>query len=255
MNIETLEKRIASCEVNLEKLEKSIEKAMKTKEREDKEAEQYYKKGYIDEERKERILRLNEERLDEELKRIDKEIKDVEQKLQKYLIQLDEEKIKEANRTVQVILDFLENWKKEAFDYYVKKLPKYKEEYEKVEEQKESIPGRDMESIRKRNRLSNEFKQKWSWLISYIIPGGFQLDETRLKRDLENDAKAKYDTLVGKIQDVVGTITDASGLYISNNGQINGIIKGEKGAARVETVDAGGYNIQRFHYRTLVHPV
>ena len=49
-----------------------------------------------------------------------------------------------------------------------------------------------------------------------------------------------------------GKIIDASDLYISINGQLNGKIVGEKGTAKVETITAGGYNIQVLHYRVLV---
>ena len=253
MDIETLEKRIASCEAKIEKLEKSIVRVKKERDRNVKDIEERVE----DEKEIERMTAFFDENMNYELRGIYREIKDTEQKLQKYIVQLEEEQKKEANRTVQVILDFLENWKQEAFDYYIEMLPKYEEAYKKLQEQREAFLGDDIESRRERFRLIEEFKQKWNWFTHYLGYGinQFKLDETRLKRDLEKDAKIKYDTLVGKIQDIVGTITDASGLYIANNGQINGIIKGDSGSARVETVDAGGYNIQRFHYRTLVHPV
>lgn len=37
------------------------------------------------------------------------------------------------------------------------------------------------------------------------------------------------------------------------NGEIAGVIYGENGSATIQTIGAGGYNIQRFHFRTLVH--
>jgi hypothetical protein len=49
-----------------------------------------------------------------------------------------------------------------------------------------------------------------------------------------------------------GRLTDATGLVIGDNGEINGRIIGEKGAATITTIGAGGYNIQCFHYRVLV---
>ena len=51
----------------------------------------------------------------------------------------------------------------------------------------------------------------------------------------------------------VGTITDASALYIGPEGDINGYIVGTEGEAKIQTIGAGGYNIQCFHFRTLIH--
>lgn len=65
--------------------------------------------------------------------------------------------------------------------------------------------------------------------------------------------------LVNRTKEICGTITDAQGLYLDSDNQgyliINGIVKGEKGNARVESIGAGGYNIQRYHIRVLVKPI
>ena len=63
---------------------------------------------------------------------------------------------------------------------------------------------------------------------------------------------------------ITGNITDATGLFIDPKGNINGIIIGDMGKARLNTVYAGGYNDdiivnerhgQVLHFRTLVHKV
>ena len=51
------------------------------------------------------------------------------------------------------------------------------------------------------------------------------------------------------------TITDAAALYIGPEGDINGIIVGTEGKAKIQTIGAGGYNIQCFHFRTLIHEI
>lgn len=76
-----------------------------------------------------------------------------------------------------------------------------------------------------------------------------------LNKDLEAEKKAKMLDLIYRINAVVGTITDATGLRISNKGNLDGFILGEEGKAKVETIGAGGYAIQVFHYRTLVHKI
>lgn len=55
--------------------------------------------------------------------------------------------------------------------------------------------------------------------------------------------------------ETVGTITDAAALYIGPEGDINGIIVGTEGKAKIQTIGAGGYNIQCFHFRTLIHEI
>lgn len=58
---------------------------------------------------------------------------------------------------------------------------------------------------------------------------------------------------------ITGKITDCKALRtnIDNSGYtiINGLVIGEKGKARVESIGAGGYNIQRYHIRVLVKEV
>ena len=61
--------------------------------------------------------------------------------------------------------------------------------------------------------------------------------------------------LIGRIMSTVGTITDAAALYIGPEGDINGIIVGTEGKAKIQTIGAGGYNIQCFHFRTLIHEI
>ena len=62
--------------------------------------------------------------------------------------------------------------------------------------------------------------------------------------------------MIARTEEKVGVITDCTGLYIDidNKGYsiINGTIIGEKGKVSIESILAGGYNIQRLHVRVLV---
>ena len=81
-------------------------------------------------------------------------------------------------------------------------------------------------------------------------------DLEKLNKILAQEKQNKYEDLCNRISAVVGEITDASHLSIGNQrGELNGIVKGTKGSAKVETISAGGYNIQCFHYRVLVHKI
>ena len=78
----------------------------------------------------------------------------------------------------------------------------------------------------------------------------------KLNKILDDEVTNKYKDLVRRITKVVGEIQDVSNLSIgSKQGEINGTVKGTKGIATVDTISAGGYNIQCFHYRVLVHKV
>lgn len=72
---------------------------------------------------------------------------------------------------------------------------------------------------------------------------------------MANEVISKRIDLYKRCSEIVGIITDASGLRTGNNGSINGFVLGEKGKAYVETIYAGGYNIQVLHYRVLVKAV
>lgn len=82
-----------------------------------------------------------------------------------------------------------------------------------------------------------------------------EFDIERLNKILAHEKMAKYFDLCNRISDVVGEITDIQNLRIASNGNLDGVVTGTKGKAKVETIGAGGYNIQCFHYRVLVHKV
>lgn len=72
----------------------------------------------------------------------------------------------------------------------------------------------------------------------------------------ENEREAKYWVLAlwQRVIDITGeNITE---IKITNTDyELNGFVKGSLGTARVETILAGGYNIQRLHTRCLVHKI
>lgn len=79
------------------------------------------------------------------------------------------------------------------------------------------------------------------------------IDTDLLNKTLDKECQHKYDDLCNRISAIVGTIEDVSNLHIASTGQLNGIVIGSNGTAKVETIGAGGWNIQCWHYRTLVN--
>jgi hypothetical protein len=74
-----------------------------------------------------------------------------------------------------------------------------------------------------------------------------RLTEMMIK-EFDNKLKA----LVARVEKKGGAILDASYLTIGNDGSLNGLIQCERGKVEVETIFAGGYNIQCLHFRVLV---
>ncbi|WAB25026.1 nuclear chromosome segregation [Lysinibacillus phage vB_LfM_LysYB1] len=168
----------------------------------------------------------------------------------------------------KIILDFLEDWKQQAQEWYIKRykdfqvfkvnLRKEQEEaelelgmrsgYPPNKEQRRILEEKKLDWKSVRNRLANFAGQGVLKMCEY------RNEEERLawlNNMLEKEKKAKLLDLINRITAVVGIITDANNLKIKG-GDLNGIIIGEKGKAKVNTIGAGGWNIQCFHYRVLI---
>lgn len=89
------------------------------------------------------------------------------------------------------------------------------------------------------------------WDCEYRLVS-YKVDEELLEKALAKEVRAKYTVLINEITHITGEIIDAKGLHIGGKGDINGIVIGEKGKAKVNTFSAGGWNIQCFHYRCKV---
>ena len=253
---EFLTKRIEGKKAEIEKLEKKLARIIKAEET-DWEVNPYY----YSEQDKKWVL---------------KDIEDAEKTLSKYEADLEVVNNKAASRNIQVIIDFLNKWKEESLAYYEKMLPKYVEainRYYKINSEcckqsnnvwKLPIEERKAESRRIHKVESDakkEFNNNWGWMTSYVDreydfnSNGytFILNKAKLEKDLTIEADRKYDFIIERTNEIVTKITDASNLYIGYSGELNGYIIGTTGTAKINTIGAGGYNIQRFHFRTLIH--
>ena len=68
------------------------------------------------------------------------------------------------------------------------------------------------------------------------------VNEEELEKILSKEVELKYWNMINKVTPITGEITDASLLKIAPDGNINGILIGNKGKARLETIYAGGIN-------------
>ncbi len=198
----------------------------------------------------------------------------------------------EAN-SPEIIKTFLENWKRNAIAYYTDKyarfkaytqdlrekelearrealrtlpeLEKYREIYKDIEPSASDLhnlwPRKAVEKFLEERGLGYEQVQKkirdFGDGIIFKMCDYRNPDERAewLEKAMEEERRVKLLDLMTRINKVVGTITDAACLRIGAKGDIEGYVTGTEGRAKIETIGAGGYNIQCFHYRTLIHPI
>jgi hypothetical protein len=198
----------------------------------------------------------------------------------------------EAN-TPEILKDFLENWKQHAIGYYREKRIRFIEYREglkakeraarlealqtlpSLEKYRELYKGRELTDYdlanlwprRDVDAFLSERGLEYHQIQKKLREAGDQITirlleihdederEAWLEKTMDEEKRAKLLDLIGRIMSTVGTITDAAALYIGPEGDINGIIVGTEGKAKIQTIGAGGYNIQCFHFRTLIHEI
>ena len=278
-SVEFIEKRLDGAKANLVKLEKKLERVLKAEESNYEKNNPYYYSEYD----KRCTLR---------------DIEETKRNIEKYEQQLQTTIEKDNSRNVQVIIDFLDEWKKRVYEFYDSNLQEYYQERETLTNlyrsmsqfnygtpeynaSREVYEAARLALYRKTNgvfevrEVMNPWNKRmekvsvkvsegrWEFLKHYIDRGSKEDAYEKLEKDLEAERKRKYDFIIERTNKIVGEITDAAGLTITA-GELNGIIIGTKGKARVKTIGCGGYNTdvivnvkhgQVYHFRTLIDEV
>lgn len=268
-SIEFIQKRIAGKEKELDKLTKKLARIRKVEAQNWEDPNPYYY-GPRD------------------LKYTLRDIEEAQKAMADYQAQLAAEEEKAQSRNVPAILEFLENWKARVFAYYDKDIRAAFEEQEKVrqlyndaaihpwgtteykaahkvyEEAREAFYAKlhgyyreltPEEKKKPRYRYEHRIKTRdgeWEHIRHYYL-GNYAESIAKLHKDLDEEANRKYDFIIERTTAITGKITDATGLSIGAKADLNGYIIGEKGTAKVQTIGAGGYNIQCYHFRTLIN--
>ena len=247
-SVEFITKRIEGKEKEIAKLEQKLARILKAKETGYTVNPYYYNEN--------------------DLKWTTKDLENAKASLVNYQQQLATETEKANSRNISAIVEFLEQWKARVTSYYNDQFPKYLEARKAWREtaskncdwHNHGAWQMRKDNPEEYNRIEREYKAakakynaRWSFIFDYV--DGNTFDDAKLAKHLQRDADAKYDFIIERTNAIVGTITDATDLHIGDKGDLNGYIKGTRGTAKVETIGAGGYNIQCFHFRTLIKEV
>ena len=286
MEIKMLQERIEKKQTQIAKIEKRIAKWESKKNVEDfvksygwnncnslddivnNRKEWLMQDGMAEREASDEALRFTKARYDEYLHNCDVEIRyanrdleDANKTLKDYQDSLAIEINRENAPKIEVLVNFLNQWRAKANEFYHDEAKRLYEVYQEHQLKNEAIKliqdykVRSEESNKEYHRY-HEIEKNFSPLLrnirTYREP---YLHEDELQKALDREVKAKYNDLVVRMKNAVGEIQDCSQLRIGGNGSINGIISGTKGKAKMETITAGGYNIQCLHYRVLVNPI
>lgn len=134
----------------------------------------------------------------------------------------------------------------------------HEEYYTICEEERKAIRehGRDSEEAKEIRRDARDLTERYS---SFEWNELCRLDDDEIHARNVRASKALVTDLYLRVCAITGTFEDASNLKVTRGNEgyavINGTVTGVKGTAKVQSIGAGGYNIQRFHIRTLVHEV
>lgn len=109
------------------------------------------------------------------------------------------------------------------------------------------IVSRDRMLEKRRELEYKEFRK----LYKYSEEESLKHTDEEFRKIEEREADLWLLNLYNRVKDITGEVTDCSGVTWGGK-CLDGYVEGKNGRAIVETIEAGGYNIQRWHLRVLV---
>lgn len=195
----------------------------------------------------------------DELMRAYIDLFDADNTINKYKTALDKLTNFEKEEKIEIIWNFLQDWKQKTFDWIVENCTHYYDLQQHEEEAWQAyIQQHDLQQQQQSYRTKKSFTNSYYRDIGpttkevYLYKGG--CDTAKLEKILTQDVRDKYTSFVNQVTEKAGEIVDASDLKIGGKGDINGFVQGTKNKVKVWTTLAGGY-IQCWHYRSYVHIV
>lgn len=131
--------------------------------------------------------------------------------------------------------------------------------------QKEIVERWDKWDIERRDRIQADYREfdykefSRNYTHTDMIFKNKNKSDEQIHDDNVQSAENLIIDLIYRVRKITGEITDWSDIRASSGTGsftvINGTVIGKEGIACVESITAGGYNIQRLHIRVLVHSV
>jgi hypothetical protein len=119
----------------------------------------------------------------------------------------------------------------------------------KLAEMKKYNPNsRDKADREKYDELYRAFHKRFPWQKEDYLRSG---EENWMKVNTD-EATYFIKDLIRRLRNKVGEVTDLGELTLCGTA-LNGRVTGTKGTTYVETILAGGYNVQRLHNRVILH--
>ena len=248
MKLETLNERLVKAQEKLERKQNTIEKkriliAKKNAQIEklgfDPNSNKYEWTNTSEDGDKAYWLACDRDWAKEDIERGLKEIENIKATIEKYQKQI----AGEMERESMFIYEIPETMKRMQTEL-VEEWDRYD-----VEKQKRIREDRD-------NMDYKAYCKKWPvWdRMDFIYKTEEQIHDTNME-----DAKRLILNLYNRIKDITGEVTDWNGIQATigtwGGTVLNGFVIGKQGRALVESIYAGGYNIQRLHVRVLVKEI
>lgn len=169
----------------------------------------------------------------------------------------------------QVIDIFLASWKQSAKQHYVSSVNEYEMlskaqwdlmvKYNLYSHRPNQELPQDYVDARSAVKAFNQIRSKSeAALIARCVYANnpnnpSETLDSFLEKLLDKEVEVKKAVLIKRIEAKAGAVIDADKLYIGADGSINGYVLGKIKEVKVETIYAGGFNIQCLHYRVLVN--
>lgn len=192
---------------------------------------------------------------------------------------------------ISLIDEFLENWKQSNFNYFmgkrdsIRSLRDYSQYFPKgfsssylnmkrlinpktkagspdrfQEENVEKLARRENIDVAELKRCLNDYARALSQIQALrdtitdrLVSSSKDEAEEYLNKFLDREVKSRKLTFIESIEGAGGDMVKVISLKIGDDSMLNGVVSCTRHDVKVETVGAGGYNIQRFHYRLLCH--